>query len=142
MTALFFQVKMLRDRAPYAPGARSKSTHHERTRSPETLDVDVSLFTVPDRRSFADGLDYCPTIEVKSKLNGYMNKESNGVDTTVYGVREGRELKVFGCKKTHNSGSPTAPVRARGHPAPASAGERAAFSVAALARIRRVPHMK
>lgn len=96
-------VKMLRSENPYLPSDRFKPNEHEQTESPPVLDVDLALFTVPDRNTFAAGLDYCPSTEVMSQEVPYMFAEPTPGDMTGWGIRPGREMKINNCVTTHPS---------------------------------------
>lgn len=93
----FFDVKMIRDEEPYLPSDRHAPTAAEPTQSPEVLDVDISLFYVPERELAPN---YCPSIELTQKQNpwGDFDAPYGGQDSKEWGIRPGRELKVTGCK--------------------------------------------
>lgn len=96
----FFTAKMIRDEQAYAPSARHKPTKTEPVKSPDVLNVDISLFFVPDREASPD---YCPTIEVIEKENPWnagFDSPQYGQDWTKWKIRPGRELKVTNCKST------------------------------------------
>ena len=87
----FFDVKMIREEEAYLPSDRHKPSRYEPTTSPPVLDIDVSLFTVPDRESFAKGkLDYCPDVVLVGKAVPPMFS----ADEAKWGIRAGRELKT------------------------------------------------
>jgi hypothetical protein len=98
----FFEVQMLRKESPYLPADRHLPTRPEPTKSPDALDVEMSLFIVPDRMSFDSGaLKYCPQIVIHNKTVPYMFADPQPGDMTVWKVRAGRELKVTSCATTH-----------------------------------------
>ena len=95
---------MLRKESPYRPEDRHLPTKQEPTKSPDALDVDLSLFIVPDRMSFNSGaLKYCPQIVIQNKTVPYMFADPQPGDMTSWKVRAGRELKVTLCTTTHLS---------------------------------------
>jgi hypothetical protein len=93
----YFTVKMLRREAPFLPSQRHKPTKAEPTDSPETLDIDLSVFTVPERVSFAEGLNYCPSFVGKETVPYLFSSPQPGPMTT-WKIRSGRELTVSYCK--------------------------------------------
>ena len=93
----FFDVKLIRTEDEYLPADRYKPSKKEKTQSPAVMDVDVSLFTVPDRQSFSDGLDYCPDITLTTKEVPYMFTEPSPGDMTSWKIRAGRNLKIKAC---------------------------------------------
>eukprot|EP01051_Picozoa_sp_SAG22_P002724 SAG22_NODE_124_length_18884_cov_34.149367_9_plen_818_part_00 len=49
----FFEIKIIRDEQPYLPADWHLPSAAEPTTAPEVLDVDLSVFTVPERKTFA-----------------------------------------------------------------------------------------
>lgn len=97
----FFKVQMVRKETPYRPEDRHLPTRSEPTKSPDVIDVDLSLFTIPDRMSFKSGaLNYCPRIVVSNQTVPYMFADPMPGDMTSWKVRAGRELAVTSCTTT------------------------------------------
>jgi hypothetical protein len=98
----FFEVQMLREEGPYRPEDRHRPTRSEPTKSPDALDVDLSVFIVPDRMSFSSGaLKYCPQLVIQNRTTPYMFADPQPGDMTGWKIRSGRELNVTSCRTIH-----------------------------------------